>query len=127
MDATNTQVMSIRLSSEELQKIDAAAAAVGLSRPDYARSKLLAPIIETPTTQLEALIKHAIYMANQIYVGLFSIAEAQGQARRFLSTQELRKVYNQVRAAALNYAVEFPEHFEAVQAEIAAKAKNGAK
>ena len=123
MDTANTQVMSIRLSPEELQKIDAAAAAAGMSRPDYARSKLLAPAIELPTSRLEDLVKHGIYLANQIYVGLFSIAEAQGQARRFLSTEELREVYDRVRTAALGYAVEFPEHFEMVQAEITAMSK----
>ena len=131
MDAANTQVMSIRLSSEELQKIDDAAAAAGMSRPDYARSKLLAPAIDLPSSRLEALIKHGIYMANQIYVALYSIAEAEGKARRFLSTEELREVYDQVRATTLDYAVEFPDSFEAVQKEIAAAsaaaAKSGAK
>ena len=127
MDTANTQVMSIRLSAEELQKIDAAAAAAGMSRPDYARRKLLAPAIELPASNLEALVKHAIYTINQTYNALYSIAEAEGKAGRFLSTEQLREVYDRVRAEALVYAVEFPEHFEAVQAEIAAAAKNGGK
>jgi hypothetical protein len=127
MDTTNTQVMSIRLSAEELEKVDAAAAAAGMSRPEYARSKLLAPAIDPPTTNLEALIKHAIYTINQVYVGVFAIAEAEGKARRFLSAREIDQVHDQVRAEALVYAVQFPNSFAAVQAEISALAKNGAK
>ena len=127
MDTANTQVMSIRLSPEELQKIDAAAAAAGMSRPDYARSKLLAPAIEMPTGNLETLIKHAIYTINQVHTAMYSIAEAEGKAGRLLSTEQLREVYDRVRADSIRYAVEFPEYFKVIQADIAAAAKNGVK
>jgi hypothetical protein len=127
MDEKKRRMVSFEIDVDELESIEARAAKAGLSRSEYLRARAISEPAEPSSSNLEALIKQVIYMANQIYVGLFSIAEAQGQARRFLSSQELRKVYDQVRAAALNYAVEFPEHFEAVQAEIAARAKNGAK
>jgi len=130
MDTANTQVMSIRLSSEELQKIDAGAAAAGMSRPEYARSKLLAPAIELPASnlqarleKLEALVKHGIYITNQVYVALYAIAEAEGKTGHFLTAKQLDEVYDRVRADALVYAVEFPNSFAAVQAEIAAMSK----
>jgi len=127
MDEKKRRMVSFEIDVDELEIIEARAANAGLSRSEYLRARAMSDPAETSSNKLEALIKHSIYMANQIYVGLFSIAEAQGQARRFLSTEELRKVYDQVRAEALVYAVEFPESFEAVQAEIAAAAKSGAK
>ena len=130
MDTANTQVMSIRLSAEELQKIDAGAAAAGMNRPEYARSKLLAPAIELPASnlearleKLEALVKHGIYITNQVYVALYSIAEAEGKAGNFLTAKQLDEVYDRVSSDALVYAVGFPDSFAAVQAEIAAMSK----
>jgi hypothetical protein len=73
------------------------------------------------------MIKHAIYTINQTHTALYSIAEAEGKAGRFLSTEELREIYKHVRVEAIHYALEFPERFAAVQTEIAAAAQNGAK
>jgi hypothetical protein len=142
MEAKESAVITFRVSQQELETIEAGAAQVGMNRADYVRSQVLAPDSNARVVQLkkqldsltdrlgraaeqqrvEDLVKHAIYLANQIYTGIFSIAEAQGKAGRFLNTEQLREVYDRVRADALRYAVEFPEHFEVVQAEIAAAA-----
>jgi hypothetical protein len=118
MDEKEQKVITFKLSAEEAEALDAKVNQAGMSRSDYLRMVLFAPL--QPTTQrLENLIKHAIYQTNQVHTALYSIAEAQGKARRFLTTSELREVYDRVRAEAIRYAVEFPDSFAAVQAEIA--------
>jgi hypothetical protein len=122
MDDKEQKVITFKLSAEEAETLDAKASQAGMSRSDYLRMMLFTPA-KSATNDLEALIKHSIYMINQVYVGLFSIAEAQGKAGRFLSMEQLEAVFDQVRADALVYAVEFPDSFAAVQAEIAALSK----
>jgi hypothetical protein len=126
--------IGFRATPTEAAAIDAAAAKNGLSRADHARSKVLSTTnddasnghLDTRLEKLEALIKHCIYMVNQVYVGFFSIAEAEGKAGHFLTAQQLDEVYDQTRTDALVYAIEFPESFAAVQAEIAALSKKAA-
>jgi hypothetical protein len=123
MDEKQPQVISCKVSPDEAETIKSRAAALGISLSEYVRSRALSRPTEASNDRLEALVKHGIYLANQIYVALYSIAEAEGKAGRFLSTEQLGTVYDRVRAVALGYAVEFPEHFNAVQAEIAAMSK----
>ena len=130
MDEKKPRMLSFEVSAEEFEIIEAATAKAGVSRSEYLRARATSnPMersngnLETRLEKLEALVKHAIYMINQVYVGLFSIAEAQSKSGRFLSLEQLETVYDQVRADALVYAVEFPDSFAAVQAEIAAMSK----
>jgi hypothetical protein len=123
--------ISFRATPSEAAAIDTEAAKSGLSRADHARSKVLSNAknetnigsLEPRLEQLENLIKHGIYITNQVYVALYSIAEAEGKAGNFLTAKQLDEVYDRVRADALVYAVEFPDSFAAVQAEIAALSK----
>ena len=126
MDEKEQKVITFKLSVEEAEKLDAKADAAELSRSDYLRKVLFTPSVPS-NGKLEDLIKHAIYTINQVHTALYSIAEAEGKAGRFLSTEELRDIYKSVRVETIRYALEFPERFEAVQAEIAAAAQNGAK
>jgi hypothetical protein len=126
-----TITISFRATPTEAAAIDAEAAKSGFSRADHVRSKVLSNAEDETNIgsfhprleKLENLIKHGIYITNQVYVALFSIAEAEGKAGRFLSMEQLATVYDRVRAVALGYAVEFPERFNAVQAEITAMSK----
>ena len=120
------QTIGFRVTLKERQRLEEEAKQAGLSLTDHVRAKLLSPASSNGNGNLEALIKHCIYMVNQVYVGLFSIAEAEGKAGRFLTAQQLDEVYDQTRKDALVYAIEFPESFAAVQAEIAALSKNDA-
>ena len=120
MDEKQQQVISSKVSAEEAEVIKGRAAARGISVSEYLRERALAQPTEASNDRLEALVKHGIYLANQIYVALFSIAEVQAKTGRFLSMEQLETVYAQVRADALVYAAEFPDSFAAVQAEIAA-------
>src|SRR5215472_1778980 len=123
--------ISFRATPSEAATIDTEAAKSGLSRADHARSKVLSNAkdetnigsLEPRLEQLETLIKHGIYITNQVYVALYSIAEAEGKAGNFLTAKQLDEVYDRVRADALVYAVGFPDSFAAVQAEIAAMSK----
>jgi hypothetical protein len=126
MDEKEQKVITFKLSVEEAEKLDAEANAAELSRSDYLRKVLFTPSVPS-NGKLEDLIKHAIYTINQVHTALYSVAEAEGKAARFLSTEELRDVYKRVRVEAIRYALEFPQRFDVVQAEIAAAAQNGAK
>jgi hypothetical protein len=119
-----TVTISFRATPSEAAAMDTEAAKNGLSRADHVRSKVLSGANDLTTNgALEALVKHAIYTINQTHSALYSIAEEQGKTGRFLTSGELEKVYDRVRGEALQYAVEFPDSFGAVQAEIAALSK----
>jgi uncharacterized protein (DUF1778 family) len=120
MEERSQQVLSCKVSAEEADTIKSRAQARGISVSEFLRTRALAEADDNVIERLQALIKHAIYQINQTHIALYSIAEAEGEAKRFLSTQELRTVYDRVRAEAISYAVEFPEKLAAVQAEIAA-------
>jgi len=120
MDDKERKMISFQVSAEELAAIEARAAKAGLSRSEYLRLRALSEPAASSIETLEALIKHAIYLTNQVHEGLYSIAEAEGKAQRFLSTEELEKVYYQAQANALVYVVEFPDKFAAMRAEVAA-------
>jgi hypothetical protein len=120
MEERSQQVLSCKVSPEEADTIKTRAQARGISVSEFLRTRALTEADNNAIERLQALIKHAIYQINQTHIALYSIAEAEGEAKRFLSTQELRTVYDRVRAEAIIYAVEFPEKFAAVQAEIAA-------
>jgi hypothetical protein len=123
MDEKKSRMLSFEVSPDEFEFIEAATAKAGISRSEYLRARATSNSTAASNGNLEALIKHSIYMINQVYVGLFSIAEAEGKAGRFLSMEQLEAVFDQVRADALVYAVEFPDSFAAVQAELAALCK----
>jgi hypothetical protein len=122
MDTTNTQVMSLRLSSEEVQKIDAAAAAAGMSRADYTRSRLLspnpAPAPEAGSKHFEDLLLHLIYIANRIHVAVYYIAETAGT----LPTERLEELYDEVAEEGIRYLNDLPQHMAKVQAQMTAQA-----
>ena len=106
MDATNTQVMSLRLSIEELQKIDAAAAEAGMSRPDYARTKLLEPAT-TASSALEESIRHLIYMVENLHLSTYLIAEKSA----FLEPEQLHAILKSATQEAGLYVHQLTRHF----------------
>ena len=131
--------IGFRANNEEVALIDQEAAKIGMNRADYLRFRTIPANgkkqetsdttgtsinnLEARLEKLEDLVKHGIYITNQVYVALYAIAEAEGKAGQFLTAKQLDEVYNQVRADALVYAVNFPESFAAVQAEITALGK----
>ena len=130
MDEKKPRMLSFEVSPDEFEFIEAATAKAGISRSEYLRARATSnPTatsngnLEARLEQLENLIKHGIYITNQVYVALYSIAEAEGKAGNFLTAKQLDEVYDRVRADALIYAVGFPDSFAAVQAEIAAMSK----
>ena len=106
MDATNTQVMSLRLSIEELQKIDAAAAEAGMSRPDYARTKLLEPV-PTASPALEESIRYLIYMVENLHLSTYLIAEKSA----FLEPEQLHAILKSATQEAGLYVHQLTRHF----------------
>jgi hypothetical protein len=123
VDEKQQQVISSKVSAEEAEVIKGRAAVQGISVSEYIRQRALSQPTEASNDRLEALVKHGIYITNQVYVALYLIAETEGKAGQFLTAKQLDEVHDRVRAAALDYAVEFPNSFAAVQAEIAAMNK----
>jgi hypothetical protein len=114
------QTIGFRVTKSERTTLENAAQRAGVTLAEYARTKVLSSDRTTATDDLEALVKHCIYIVNQTHDAVFSIAEAQGNARRFLTTEELEEVYREVQARVLAYAVEFPKKFAALRDEIMA-------
>jgi mobilization protein NikA len=130
VDEKKPRMLSFEVSPEEFEFIEAATAKAGISRSEYLRATATAnPTaasngnLEARLDNLEALIKHGIYGTNQLHVGLYAIAEAEGKAGRPLTNAELREIYDRARAETLQYAVKFPDKFATMQAEIAALSK----
>ena len=121
MDTTNTQVMSLRLSSEELQKIDAAAAEAGMSRADYTRSRLLpstpAPAPEVGSKHFEDLLRQVLYVVARLHAAVYSIAETAGT----VSTDRLHEIYDECAQEGMRYLEELPKAIAKVQAQITAQ------
>ena len=122
MDEKEQKVITFKLSAEEAEALDAKANQAGLSRSDYLRTILVAAP-QQQTSNLEDLIKYMIYSLNQVYVSVYSIAEAEGKAGRFLTPSQLDDVHEQVKRDTLTYAANFPKIFSAAQAAIAPHVK----
>jgi hypothetical protein len=121
-----TQTVGFRATPQEIAKMDEEAKAAGLSRADYVRSKVLAPPAGTLNANSNRMLEHLGYMINQVHEAIYSIAEAEGEAGRFLSTAQLREVYDAVRVRSIQYALDFSDQFAAIQAAIAAAKKGTA-
>ena len=121
MESANTQVMSIRLSAEELQKIEAEAVEAGMSRADYIRRTLLSVPATAPADagnrQIEALLRHLIYITNRIHIAIYSIAETAGT----VSTDRLETIYENSVTEGLQYMADLPKIIAKVQALVAAQ------
>ena len=121
MDSANTQVMSIRLSSEELQKIEAEAVEAGMSRADYIRRILLSARAIAPAdagnSHIEALLRHLIYITNRIHIAVYSITETAGT----VSTDRLETTYENSQTEGLQYMADLPKIMAKVQALVAAQ------
>ncbi len=121
MESANTQVMSIRLSSEELQKLDADATEAGIGRADYVRRTLLSaratPPADAGNRHIEALLRHLIYITNRIHMAVYSIAETAGT----LSTERLETIYENSATEGLQYMADLPKIIAKVQDQVAAQ------
>ena len=99
MDTTNTQVMSLRLSAEEIEKIDAAAAMTGMSRPDYVRSKLLMAPASAPAIPLQETLNYLIYMVENLHLSTYLIAEKSA----VLLPEQLQEILKRATGEAAYY------------------------
>jgi Ribbon-helix-helix protein, copG family len=126
MDEKEQKVITFKLSAEETEALDTKANQAGLSRSDYLRTLLAAhpqPIAE----QFEDLLKYAIYGINQVYLAVYSIAEAEGKAGRFLTSTQLDEIHKQIKEDTVKYAVNFPKMLPVALAAIAERAKKEAE
>src|SRR5208283_958364 len=109
-----TQTVGFRATPQEIASIDARAKAAGMSRADFARSKVVAT--EEPPSQanLEALLRHLIYMVSRTHIALYAIPETAGT----LSTEALEKIHESVRIEGLKYLVDLNDVLAATEVKI---------
>jgi len=110
-------MFNFKVSIEEAETIDAAAKALGMTRSDYLRSRVLSAPSATPTANLEALLLYLIYITNRTHIAVYSIAENAGTP----TTDRLRTIYEDAVTAGLRYMIELPERMAKTQAQIAAQ------
>jgi Ribbon-helix-helix protein, copG family len=116
------KLITFKLPPAEAEALDHRAEQAGMNRRDYLRLAI-ATLGQPRINELRDLLQYAIYLETQIYNGLFSIAEGEGKAKRFLSNAELKEINQRMRRDAIQYAVGFDEHFKAVMAELTAARK----
>ena len=117
MDEKQQQVISCKMSADEAEAINAAAASLGISVSEYVRSKVLASAGECLQGNLEALLRYLIYITNRTHIAVYSIAQNAGT----LTTDQLRTIYDDAVTAGLRYMAELPERMTKTQAQIAAQ------
>jgi len=115
-----TQTVGFRATPQEIASIDARAKAAGMSRADFARSKVVAAEEAPPQANVEALLRHLIYMASRIHIALYAIPQMAGT----LSTKALKEIYEGTRSESVKYLAELSDVLAATQAKIAEQANS---
>lgn len=116
MDEKGQTVVTFKLPLDEVQLLDAKAAKEGMNRSDYLRMLILNPPL-TRIDDLEMLLRHIIFMVNQTHNAVYSIAEMEGKAKRFPTTDELAGIYNRIEAETVFYSLDLPQHLGIVRAK----------
>jgi hypothetical protein len=117
MEDKERQKLTVVVSPEEAETIKAAAAALGISLSEYGRNRMLAAAPDVTTGNLEALLRHLIYMESRTHIALYSIHEMAGT----LSTTALQEVYEHAASESLKYMVALPDRIAKAQAQTAAE------
>ncbi len=117
MEEREQRMFNFKVSIQEAETIDAAAKALGMTRSDYIRSRVLSASSTIQTGNVEALLRYLIYIANRTHIAVYSIAENAGT----LTTDRLRAIYDDAVTAGLRYMTELPERMANTQAQIAAQ------
>jgi mobilization protein NikA len=127
MNEENLVALSFKVSADEAEVIQAAADKEGISRSEYLRNAISKYIrnrmrtpADAPTGNLEALLRHLIYMESRTHIALYSIHEMAGT----LSTGALKEVYEHAVSETLKYMVALPDRIAKAQAQIATEANS---
>ena len=86
----NQITVSFRLPPDAVARIEARAAEAGISRSEYLRARAESLPEDSTTGNLEALLRHLIYMESRTHIALYAIHEMAGT----LSTAALQEVYD---------------------------------
>jgi hypothetical protein len=119
MEDKERRFLSFQVSADEAEAIEAAATKEGISRSEYLRNRVLAPLSEAPAARFEALLRHAVYILQRIHTATYAIPERLA-ADGFLSTETLTAIYQQSLHETLRYMTEFDEQVAKIQAQIVA-------
>jgi hypothetical protein len=84
MDTKDTQIVSFRVTAEELQQLDKQAAEMGLGRTEYLRSRIFAP---DPGPKIAALEKQLHELTDRLG------READRQEARKCNNPEHKKIF----------------------------------
>lgn len=114
----NQIMISFRLSADAVERIDARATEAGMSRSEYLRARAESLPEDSITSDVEALLRHLIYMESRTHIALYSIHEMADT----LPTAELKKIYDHAITESNKYMVALPDLMIRDRARIAAQA-----
>jgi len=129
MNEENLVALTFKVSTDEAEVIQANADEEGVSRSEYLRNAISRYIrngmrtpADAPTGNVEALLRHLIYMASRIHIALYAIPQTAGT----LSIKVLKEIYEGTRSESVKYLVELSDVLAATQAKIAEQANSAA-
>jgi replicative DNA helicase len=129
MNEENLVAFTFKVSADEAEVIQAAADQEGISRSEclrnaiskYIRNRTQTPA-DAPTSNVEALLRHLIYIGSRIHIALYALHETAGT----LSTAALQEVYEHAVSESLKYMVGLDDRITKTQTQIAAQANSAA-
>jgi hypothetical protein len=126
MSEENLLALSFKVSTDEAQIIQAAADEKGISRSEYLRNAISEYIhnrkrtpADAPTSNVERLLRHVIYMASRIHIAVYSMHEMAAT----LSKDQLKTIYEGTRSASAKYLAELSDELTLTEARIAEQAR----
>jgi Ribbon-helix-helix protein, copG family len=125
------QTISFQVSAEEAKGINSAAEAMGVSRSEYIRERVLSPIINTPGTSIEALLRYIVWTQQRLHVAMFSIVEYQslfakneGLPWPALSKEDLQGILGEAYGASIQFMATLHERLLRMEGQITEYQKN---
>jgi len=107
----------ITVSEAEAETLARAASQQGVAISQYLYTKAFEASTPVPSDgvkridNVEALLRHLIYIANRIHCAMFLIPETAGT----LSTDQLQTIYANAAEESINYLAALPQHIAKTQ------------
>jgi hypothetical protein len=108
----------ITVSEAEAETLARAASQQGVAISQYLYTKVFeantAPPsdgVQPPANNVNALLRHLIYIANRIHIATFAIPETAGT----LTSEQLQAIYKDAAEETTNYLAALPQHLANTQ------------
>ena len=126
MDKPKSRIISFQVSAEEEIDLNNAAEAMGISRSDYIRERVLSPIINTPSTSIETMLRYIVWTQQRLHIALFSIVEFQSMLAKneglpwpALSKEDLQGILGEAYNVSVTFMTTLRERLLQMEGQIA--------